>query len=441
MPAHILVVDEEPLKRITLQLELSERGYEVSEAADARAARRILESQRVDVVITELRLPEMSGLDLLTHIREHYSGIDVLLMSPPAPVETVVRAIKRGAYDYLCKPFTTQDLAARLERLLSTRAPGQRGAPEPADCGGLVTCSQVMRGVFERLRQAAQTDEPVLLCGETGTGKTALAEALHALGPRAAQPLVRCVCSGRPADELERELCGTDSEPGRNRAGRFEQARGGTLLLEDVAELPPTVQTRLLALLTQSEGTGDGGRTLPRLIATTRRELSPAGSAGVLLDALYERLNVFAVTLPPLRERPADVALLAQHFAARHAQLAGGRPVTLTPAALEELLRREWPGNVRELEHALERAVAFCGGPEIRPEHVVAPQTVATDAGPPLPPAPGPRQTLAQVVTEVERRMIQMALRQCDGNQARAAERLGIPRTTLRDKLTKYNLT
>ena len=441
MPAHILVVDEEPLKRITLQLELSERGYEVSEAADARAARRILESQPVDVVVTELRLPEMSGLDLLTHIREHYAGIDVLLMSPPAPVETVVRAIKRGAYDYLWKPFTTQELVARLERLLAARPPGQRGAPEPTELGTLRTRSHVMRGVFERLRQAAQTDEPVLLCGETGTGKTALAEALHALGPRATQPLVRCVCGGRLADELERELCGSDAEPGRNRAGRFEQARGGTLLLEDLAELPPAVQSRLLALLTQSEGAGDAGDSLPRLIATTRRELGPAASAGVLLDALYERLNVFAVTLPPLRERPTDIALLAQDFAARHAQLAGGRPVTLAPATLEELLRRPWPGNVRELEHTLERAVAFCGGAEIRPEHVLAPQTDAPDAGPPLPPTPEPRQTLSQVVVEVERRMIQMALRQCDGNQARAAERLGIPRTTLRDKITKYNLT
>jgi DNA-binding NtrC family response regulator len=457
MPRRILVVDDEPLKRITLQIELSEHGYEVYEAADAQAAARIFEARPIDVMVSDIRMPGMNGLDLLTHFKQVRPEGDVILMTAYATVETAVLAIKRGAYDYLTKPFTTQDLLAKLDRLFASReAPEERD--DIAVFGRLMARSQIMKRLFEQVRCVAPTDRTILLCGESGTGKELFAEAIHAVSPRAAKPLVRFSCAALQPSVLESELFGHEKGAFtgaiRQKAGRFELAHGGTMLLDDVDDIPTELQVKLLRVVEQQEFERVGGeaplRVDVRLICATKHDLLKLVKAGRFREDLYYRLNVISFTIPPLRERPDDIPLLARHFVAKHASLAGGRNMEVSPHAIDELLRHRWPGNVRELEHVIERALAFCGDAggaagertEIRPEHILplGTATAESTSTPVLELSENGRLSLTETVSDIERRMILLALRQCGNNQARAAQRLGIPRTTLRDKMAKYSI-
>ncbi len=448
MPGSILVVDDEPLKRITLQIELAENGYQVYEAADAAAARRILDTCPIDVVVSDVRMPGLSGLDLLTHIKQTRPAVEVILMTAYATIDTAVLAIKRGAHDYITKPFTTQELLAKLEPLMARRPAGGAGGP-PDTCGRLVGRSPALRRVFQQVRTLAPTNRPVLIVGERGTGRDAVAETLHELSPRGAKPLVRFGCADVAAAVLENELFGYEkgAVPGaaRPRAGRCELADGGTLLLDDFERIPLEVQPRLLRLLSHGAIERRGAATPieldVRVICTTAADPARAVADGRLRAELLDRLSGGRIDLLPLRERRDDVPILAQHFLSRHARRVDAGHVNLSGAALDELLRYHWPGNVRELEHVLERALAFCDGPEIRPEHVLPLGGGRGEtAPPPLEPLTAATLDLHETVADLERRMIVLALRQCGNNQARAAQRLGIPRTTLRDKMAKYNI-
>ncbi len=449
MPRSILVVDDEPLKRITLQIELAEHGYEVYEAADVQTARRIFDARPIDVVVTDVRMPGMTGIDLLTHVKQLRPDTEVILMTAYASVDTAVLAIKRGAYDYVTKPFTTQDLLAKLDRLFASRA-----APRAADgvetFGRLVARSPSMRRLFEQVRSVAPTDRTILVCGESGTGKELLAEAIHQHSPRAAQPLVRFSCAALQPSVLESELFGHErgafTGAIRQKVGRFELADGGTVLLDEVDDIPTELQVKLLRVVEQQEFERVGGeapvRVNVRLICATKCDLLKLVKEGRFREDLYYRLNVITLTIPPLRERPDDIPVLARHFAAKHAALVGDRPVELTPHAVDELVRHTWPGNVRELEHVIERALAFCQGQDIRPEHILPlnPGTGEAAMLPAIELGDNGRLSLTETVADIERRMILLALRQCENNQARAAQRLGIPRTTLRDKMAKYGI-
>lgn len=457
MGARILVVDDEPLKRITLQIELSEHGYEVHEAADARAARRIIDTRAIDVVVSDVRMPGMSGLDLLTYIRQVHPATAVILMTAYATVDTAVLAIKRGAYDYITKPFTTQDLIAKLDRLFATQqVPALDSGIETF--GRLVARSQAMKRLFEQVRNVAATDRTILLCGESGTGKELFAEAVHAHSKRASQPFVRFSCAALQPSVLESELFGHEKGAFtgaiRQKAGRFELAHEGTMLLDEVDDIPTDLQVKLLRVVEQQEFERVGGeqpvRVDVRLICATKRNLLDLVKAGRFREDLYYRLNVISLTIPALCERPDDIAVLARHFVQKHAALVSNRDVQISPHALDELLRHNWPGNVRELEHVIERALAFCDGGEIRPEHILPLGTPAAaaealpattlDLGDGGTLAELGRQGLTETVAEIERRMILLALRQAGNNQARAAQHLGIPRTTLRDKMARYSI-
>ena len=453
MPQRILVVDDEPLKRITLQIELSEHGYEVYEAADAPAARRIFDSRPIDVVVTDVRMPGQSGIDLLTYVKQVRPETEVVLMTAYATVETAVLAIKRGAYEYITKPFTTQDLLVKLDRLFAGRGAAVAGRADDdgvESCGRLVAHSTGMKRLFEQVRNVAATNRTILLCGESGTGKELLAEAIHRHSARAARPFVRFSCAALQPSVLESELFGHEKGAFtgaiRQKAGRFELAHGGTMLLDEVDDIPTDLQVKLLRVVEQQEFERVGGeepvRVDVRLICATKCDLLKLVKEGRFREDLYYRLNVISLTIPPLRARPDDIPVLARHFVEKHASLVGGKPVVISPHAIEELLRHGWPGNVRELEHVVERALAFCGNGEIRPEHVLPLGTA--DAEPASVPAlelgENGRLSLTETVADIERRMILLALRQCDNNQARAAQKLGIPRTTLRDKMAKYSV-
>jgi DNA-binding NtrC family response regulator len=450
MRGSILVVDDEPLKRITLQIELSELGFEVFEAADALAARRVFDSKPVDVVVSDVRLPGANGLDLLEHVKQARPDVGVILMTAYASVDTAVQAIKRGAYDYITKPFTTQELVPKLERLLAMRSDIPRNE-EVEELSQLVAISQGMKRLFAQVRAVADSDRTILLCGESGTGKELFAEAIHDLSRRADKPFVRFSCAALQPSVLESELFGHEKGAFtgaiRQKPGRFELAHTGTILLDEVDDIPIEIQVKLLRVVEQQEFERVGGETPVhvdvRLLCATKCDLLKLVKEGRFREDLYYRLNVISLAIPPLRERPDDIPLLARHFLKKHAALIGDRVAAISPAALDQLLRHNWPGNVRELEHVMERALAFCGGDEIRPEHVTAPSNEVTEpvtwaAG--LEPAEGTRPGLPDTLCDIERRMILMALRQCDNNQVRAAQRLGIPRTTLRDKMAKYKI-
>ena len=465
MPRRILVVDDEPLKRITLQIELSEHGYEVYEAADAQAARRIFDARPCDVVVTDVRMPGMSGIDLLTYVKQLRPEVEVILMTAYATVDTAVLAIKRGAYDYITKPFTTQDLLVKLDRLFASRSAS--GAPsEGAERDGietfgrLVARSQSMKRLFEQIRSVAPTDRTILLCGESGTGKELFAEAIHAHSARASKPLVRFSCAALQPSVLESELFGHEKGAFtgaiRQKAGRFELAHEGTMLLDEVDDIPTELQVKLLRVVEQQEFERVGGeepvRVDVRLICATKCDLLRLVKEGRFREDLYYRLNVISLTIPPLRERPDDIPVLARHFVLKHAALVSGQRVEIAAHVIDELMRHTWPGNVRELEHVIERALAFSASPalataghgraEIRTEHVLplGPEGGNPAAMPVLELGDNGRLSLSETVADIERRMILLALRQCEHNQARAAQRLGIPRTTLRDKMAKYNI-
>lgn len=439
MKGSILVVDDEPLKRMALQLELTEAGYEVLEATDAEQARRILDSRNVDVVVSDDRLSGMDGLELLTYVRKHHPATEVILMTAYATVDLAVRAIKRGAYDYITKPFTTAELIDRIEPALSGRNRVAAGC-EMESFGEAIARSAAMKRVLAQLRAIADSAQPVLLTGATGTGKTLLAEAIHLASPRSPRAAVRVCCGDDPA-VVHAELFGHDRQPGaaRHRSGRLDQAHNSTLILEDIDRLTLEAQDRLLHLL-EHAGSHDAQPAIDvRLICTTRQDLEAMANRGALRNALLYRLGP-AIHIPPLYDRPQDVRSLAQHFLKRHAGLAGSRNVGISPAAVDELCRYTWPGNARELENFIQRALALCDGDEIRPEHILPLSRRSSAPLDPLIDGQAGGLGLNETVADIERRLILMALRQANGNQARAAQKLGIPRTTLRDKMARYNI-
>ncbi len=430
----LLVVDDEPLKRITLQIELSQAGYTVLDAADAAAAIKVLSSRPVDVLITDLRMPQMDGLQLLEQVKARWPQTHVVLMTAYGSVDSAVAAIKRGAYDYLTKPFKTEMLLEKLERLRSARGwvtDKDRPVPLPERLGSLTGVSLATRRLFQQIRAIADSDRPLLIEGESGTGKSLVARAVHELSRRSDRPFVTCDCATCSSETGDADL-----------AAPFEHAAGGTLYMAGVDSLPRAAQVRLLHIL-ESRTLDKAGNAQPvevRLVCSTTRELRTLVDAGDFRQDLYYRLSAASLSVPPLRDRREDIPLLARQVLERVAAARGDgkpRPTRISPHAIEVLLGYHWPGNVRELEHVIERAATLTGGEEIELKDILLPQQAQTARVPvPSERLPG----LTETIAGIERSLIDSALRRAAGNQARAAQFLGIPRTTLRDKMAKYGM-
>ncbi|HEY6106902.1 MAG TPA: sigma-54 dependent transcriptional regulator [Anaeromyxobacteraceae bacterium] len=439
----ILVVDDQRNMRATTAILLRQAGFEVAEAGDGAAAIQRLGSESFDVVLTDLRMGSVNGMEVLRGALESAPSTQVIVMTAFGTIESAVEAMRRGAYDYLAKPFKGEELLLRVEKALEKRRLlGEMSflAGEFRDRYGLehiVGRSQALREVLERVLRVAPTDATVLLTGESGTGKELVARALHAASRRAPHPFVPVNCAAITETLLESELFGhakgAFTGAVRARRGLFEEASGGTLLIDEIGETTPNFQAKLLRALQEGE-IRRVGESMPvkvnvRVIAATNQDLKKAIAEKRFREDLFYRLNVVPLRIPSLRERPEDIPLLAAHFLGRHNRRTGEHKA-LTAEALQRLVDHPWPGNVRELENMVEQAAALSAGPEIR-----APD-IRFEAGAPSEAAP----TLADAVEVAERRAIRAALVRAGGDLGRVALDLGISATTLWRKMKRLGL-
>ncbi len=434
--ATVLIVDDSPSVRDSLERTLSRRGYRTLTARNGVEAIAVLREHEVQVVLADLRMPVMDGMKLLASARAFRPEAQFVIVSAFGTVQKAVEAMKLGACDFIVKPFRREVVCAAVTKALRRwHHVVEAGGAEslPAKQCGIVGRSPALRAVLRMVRRVAPTQATVLVEGESGTGKELIAEALHRWGPRAGCPLVKVSCAALPETLLEAELFGHERGAFTGalyeKKGRFELADGGSLFLDEVAQLSPAVQVKLLRVLQRGEFERIGGtRTLRsdvRLIAATNTSLEAAMRAGRFRDDLYYRLDVIRILLPPLRERREDIPLLADHFIALHRRR-NDKPVEgISGAALEALCNHAWPGNVRELEHVVERAVVLAEGPTIElddlPRAITGRQAPVREV----------RVPLGKTMKEIEREVIERTLAQTGGDKTAAAALLGIGRRTI----------
>jgi DNA-binding NtrC family response regulator len=452
--AQILIVDDEPNVRKVLGALLEQAGYATTRGESAEQALDLVRSQDPDLVLTDLRMPGMDGLELLRRLRRDFPEIPVVLLTAHGTVESAVEAMKRGAHDFLTKPFDKEKvlevIAGALAHAERARREFQGPLVEGPRCG-IVGRSLVMEEMFRLIEKVAPSPSTVLVTGETGPGKELVAESIHRLSPRRDGPLVRINCGALPENLVEAELFGyergafTGAE--RSKPGRFELADGGTLFLDEIGELPIAAQVKLLRVLQDGNVDRIGG-TGPhhvdvRLVAATNTDLASAATGGRFREDLLYRLRVVEVRVPPLRERAQDIPLLVDFFLGKHAHRLGGPLPGILPEAVADLAGRPWPGNVRELENAVERALLLGEGP------VLTPFDFGVDAGRGASssdrressrPESGLKGLSRTAAAEVERRHIRAALEATGGNVTRSAERLGLSRRGLQIKMKALGL-
>jgi DNA-binding NtrC family response regulator len=445
--AHLLVVDDEPSARSTLALLLRKRGHRVLEADGLTSATARLTEEVFDLVVTDLRMPDGDGLDVLRAAKAHAPETEVILLTAYAEWKSAKEAIRLGALDYFEKGQEPDELYHRIDKALAARALRRENENlraqlrERYGLPGLIAQSSAMQAVLDLVERVAPTDATLLVQGESGTGKEVIAKAVHHASPRSARPFVAVNCGAVPETLLESELFGymrgAFTGAAVSKLGLFEEAHGGTLFLDEIAEMPAALQVKLLRALQSGEvrrlGATQSTTIDVRVIAATHGDLTALLAQGSFREDLFYRLNVIQVVLPPLRDRREDIPALAEHFLAR----AGGklgRELRLAPETVERLLRYPWPGNVRELENAIERAAILARRDNIEPDDL--PPHVS--AGLQLGPSPQlPRQT---TLAETERVHILQTLERFGRNHSSAAEALGIGRTTLWRKLKEYGI-
>ena len=445
----IVIVDDEPAQRELIGGFLTKQGHEVFAAGSGAEALAHARDRQVDLLLSDCRMPGMSGPDLLKKIKAVNPEIPLILMTAYGTVETAVQAMKDGAADYLTKPLDLEELLVRVgrvteqARLRSEVRELQRQLIERHRLEGIIGESGRMQEVLALVTRVAPSDATVLIRGESGIGKELIARAIHFNSRRAAGPLVSLNCAALPEQLLESELFGHErgafTGAVAQRKGRFEQADGGTIFLDEIGDLSPTLQVKLLRVLQEREFERVGGnKTLSvdvRVLAATHRDLEQAMRDGTFREDLYYRLNVVTIQIPPLRDRREDIPLLLDHFLRKFAEK-NRRDVTgLTAAARDAFLKYDYPGNIRELENLVERAVLLCRGRVIDLEDLpaaVRPGERSTDQP--------ESQRLPDILGHIERQTIRDALERCGGVQTQAAEALGISERVLRYKMKKYGL-
>ncbi len=469
MSARILVADDEDSLRWVLERGLRQAGYDVTAVKDGEAAVQAFDAAPFELAFLDVRMPGMDGLAVLERLRAIRPDACVVVMTAHGTMDTAIKAMQRGAYDYLTKPFDLDEVLLLTERALSASRLTQEvarlrsGIQEVREFSALIGRHPRMQDVYKTIGRIAATDVTVLLRGESGTGKELVARAIHHYSRRSGRPFVAVSCAAIPGTLLESEMFGHEkgafTDARERKLGKFELAHGGTLYLDEIGDMPVELQTKLLRALQERTVERVGGhesiRIDVRVLAATNRDLESLMKEGRFREDLYYRLNVVTVNLPPLRERRRDIPLLVEHFLAKYADELGERGVA--PEALDRLVGYDWPGNVRELENVVQRAMVMAVGGVILPEHlpigpVSAAASVAVDA------------TLEEIIERrlmecvrglrqqgsanlydlmiglVEKPLLRAVLRETGGNQLRAAQILGINRNTLRKKLTEHGI-
>jgi two-component system response regulator AtoC len=454
----VLLVDDEPGVLFTLSELLTERGHRVVTAKSGAEA--LTKLDEADAVITDLSMPGMDGLALMAQITQRDPALPVILLTAHGSERVAVAAIKQGGYDYLAKPFDIDEVAITIGRALEARrlrVDNRRLAAEQTLGRRIIGASKSMRRLLEATGRVAGRDVTVLVRGETGTGKEFVAELLHAQSARNKGPLVRFNCAALPADLADAELFGhvkgAFTGATANRAGYFAQANGGTLILDEVGELPPLIQAKLLRALQEGEiqpvGSGRIEKVDVRVVAATNRDIAADVKSGAFREDLYYRLAVVELVVPPLRDRKDDIPALAEEFGRRYGDKFGLGPIALEPALVDALSASDWPGNVRQLENTIARMAALSAGGTIGVADLHAagepgssgsslPVMHDPDVDAPTDARNGP--SLKEQVEAFERGLVARALEATTGNQSEAARRLGVSRVTLIDKMKKYGL-
>ncbi len=439
----ILVVDDAPETLEVLQRNLASKGYRVFTAPGVTEAIHILDATAVDLVITDLKMPKISGLDLIRHVRENFKDTEVMMITGYPSIGGAVEAVRSGAEDYLVKPFTDDELFAAVSRALNklhVRRTGDNHHPPPLPTHlGLIGESEAMKKVSLAISKATTTLATVLITGESGSGKELAARAIHYNSQRASASFVPVNCGGIPEELLESELFGhlkgAFTGATETRAGFFQTADGGTIFLDEVSETSLGMQVKLLRVLQDKEvcmvGSSRTRKVDVRILAATNKDLQALVKKGLFRQDLYFRLNVITLDIPPLRERGDDILLLIKHFATQFAEELGKPIPHFSENALEVLRNYHWPGNVRELENVVQRLLVMTEGDLIEVPDLPSLMRFSALRG------TGLDRTLAQVEAEY----IRNVLASVDGNKSRAAEILGIDRKTLREKLKDTSLS
>jgi two-component system NtrC family response regulator len=454
MTGRILFIDDDRAGREVALFNLRKAGYEVTAASDGQEGLGAFSPEKFDLVITDVKMPGLSGIDVLRRIRAQSPDVPVLVITAFGNVETAVKAMKEGAYDFIGKPFHRDQLLLSVGKAFERRRLAEEVRELRIRAGGvereIISVSPAMKQVLAVADRVAGTDATVLITGESGTGKEAVARRIHVRSRRPEAPFVAVNCAAIPGELLESELFGhargAFTGAVRDRVGRFRQASGGTLFLDEVGEIPPGLQAKLLRVVQERVVDVVGGdRPVPvdvRIVTATNRDLPDRIREGTFREDLYYRLNVVEIRVPPLRERPEDVPPLVDYFMK---ELGTGRELTIPPVVMEELKSRSWPGNVRELKNACERMAILCRGSEVSMEDLppAAARARVGDAGragegageewPPLPP-----EGLSLV--DLEKKVIERALRLKGGNITQAAAYLRVPRHILVYRIEKFGI-
>lgn len=454
MPTILIIEDEAKMQRL-LQLSITEDGFVALTASDAEAGLKLMRQDKIDLVLTDLRLPGMNGLEFLQAIKRINAAVPVVVMTAYGTVETAVEAMKGGASDYILKPFSMEEikLIIRKELDVHTLREENRSLREALgkryEFKNIVARSPKMQEVLATMVRVAPTNSTVLLGGESGAGKDLIARAIHQHSRRASGPFLKINSTAIPENLLESELFGYEkgafTGAVNSKPGKFELADRGTIFLDEIGDVPPSIQVKLLRVLQEREFERPGGtKTLKvdvRLIAATNRDLRAALEEGTFREDLYYRLNVVPISIPPLREHMEDIPDLVEHFIARFEQDSAKEIRGITPAALRMLMDYHWPGNVRELENIIERAVAFSDGP------LIDSPDIRLDLSPSLLRSPGsgvesggffppPGMSLEGFEDEI----IREALRRAHGNKSQAARLLGLSRNAFRYRLARIGV-
>lgn len=451
MPERILVVEDDTTIRLSLGDVLHKQGYEVDQAEDGDRALQLFRGRNYDLVMLDLRLPDMNGLDVMKAVRESDDQVPVVVMTAYPEVRTAIASLKAGAYDYINKPFELDDLKELVRRALETRRLKLEverlriSAPQAGPIEGMIGGSPAFVSMLEVTRKiAAASRVPVLIRGESGTGKERVAQAIHTLSPRAAGPWVTLNCSALAEGLLESEMFGhekgafTDAKSAKH--GLLELADGGTLFLDEVGDLALSLQPKLLrAIETQTFRRVGGQKELRvdvRFVAATNRDLNAMVKSGAFREDLYYRLNVGSIDIPPLRARREDILPLARHFLDEAGRIMGMHDPRLDPCIGPLLESYAWPGNARELRNVMERALILSSGAPVLPTHL--PKEIVSAPAAAVTAERIAREKDVPTLAEIEKLHIRRAIESCRGNKTQAAKLLGITRLTLRTKITDY---